>query len=283
MTKTILNFNGGLDSTYVLWKLLAETQDDVTALTYRFPEKNATLEVAMHDDDVIQEKKIEEVKSVVNWLKTNIRDFTHTIIDYDDTYLDDVTDFGDTHFPKTIEVYVVKYGVQNDYDKIVSSFEKENDGFSYMRYHDIETPKRPAASSAKGVFKKIATKGEISFPLLDMKYHQAYALRELPTTLLNLTKSCDANNGLPCGICFKCSKRKFFIQCIGEGKTNEEIQSVIDENSITPDGKWISMKWWLRDYISTYKGFVAEEDYDTVYNKETQVWPMPIWPTSFKL
>jgi 7-cyano-7-deazaguanine synthase in queuosine biosynthesis len=283
MTKSILNFNGGLDSTYALWKILSQTDDEVTALTYNFSDE-APETVTLLNDTPMQDK-LQKINAMVSWLKAHVRDFNHVVIDYDPNDLNDVINFGELIFRKTTEAYLVKYAVQNDYDKVISTFEKENDGFSASggSYAPIDAVRRPVSGDAKGIFKRIAAKGEISFMLMDMNYHQAYAFRELPTSLIDMTRSCDAETQDPCGVCFKCSKRKFFLQCIAEGKSNSEIQSIINSESITQDGKWISMKFWLRDYVQTYKSFSGKnEEIDQVYNKEKQVWSMPLWPTSFK-
>ena len=284
MTKSILNFNGGLDSTYVLWKTLSQTDEEVTALTFKFSGDNqspATVRLGEDHQDV----KLTIVDSMANWLKTNVRSFNHVVIDFDPSYLDDAVSFEDATFKKTTEIYLVKYGIQNGFDKIISSFEKDNDGFSAASTtFDVDKRRTPLSGEMRGAFKRMAKSGEISFMLLDMNYHQAYAIRELPVALFNMTRSCDAETSEPCGVCFKCSKRQFFMKCIADGKTNADIQSIIDNESLTNDGRWISMKWWLRDHVGTYKSFAGKnDDTDPVYNKEKQVWAMPLWPPSLKL
>jgi hypothetical protein len=61
--KILIPFSGGINSTYALWRYLAETDHDIHA--YRFTESFET-----------QDRKQIAALAMVDWLKTNVRDFT---------------------------------------------------------------------------------------------------------------------------------------------------------------------------------------------------------------
>ena len=67
MTKTCISITGGVDSTYLLYKTLSETQDEVTAFHVDFTELTPEVNSANLEKMSAQ--------NVVNWLKSNVRGF----------------------------------------------------------------------------------------------------------------------------------------------------------------------------------------------------------------
>jgi len=254
MTRTLIGLSGGLDSTYTLYKTLTETNDEVTALIISFNRTSYNKSILMDVESKEEyEGKIRNIKKIVGWLKANVRDFTLVEHEYDPDLL--IRSQIDTPGVGPV-VYIVMHAVEkinrNELDKIVLSNEKENDGFNYSRHGHT-----PGAKRALDFFKSKAKRGSITFPLIEMNYHQGNAISELPKELYAMTRSCsDADyDSEPCGICFKCSKRKFFAEMIDQGKSMEEIADYVYQKSMKPNGKWRSMKVWLFDEVSTYKRF----------------------------
>jgi hypothetical protein len=99
----------------------------------------------------------------------------------------------------------------------------------------------------------------------------------MPQELIDLTHSCSVNSETACGNCFKCRKRKFFCDEIASGKTPQEIQDIIESNSVQDDGTWISMKFWLKAMSANTLSANASS------SLPVPKWNMPQWPTSYKV
>jgi len=267
--RTIISTSGGLDSTYVLWKILSTTSDEVTAVFLDTNSIDPILAQNKYDIRWLQSSNtINSTKnhtvSICDWLKENVRDFTLEIHTVDSTKFRKGLDVIDRS--NSINGYFTDMAIErinsNQIDRIVSSNERENDGFSHGGTKN--GIRRPGAMEFRDRFVSYATRGQIDFMLTDMNYTQANALIELPQELMDKTISCDAvlDNLEPCGVCFKCKKRKFFCDAIDEGKTAQEIYDIVEAKSVQGDGTWLSMKYWI--------------------NGNTEpTWPMPQWPSSY--
>lgn len=263
--KTIVTFSVGLDSTYMLWKLLTTTTEEITAV-YLTPGELVSTNASPYDlrsyDMVCNHSlNLDRSNQIAAWLKTNVRDFTLLHLPVEVSRLSK-----EWNVPNSPVSYVTWWGSEQinagTYDKIVITHEKENDGFA--NGGTVQT-RRPASSACLDLFKQKATRGEISFPMLDAAYTQANALTEMPADLVALTYSCLMDLPQPCGVCFKCNKRQFFCDEIAAGKTAGEIQAYVTAQSVRPSGKWMSMKKWL-------------------YNRDlpaSEEWNMPEWPSSY--
>jgi len=98
---------------------------------------------------------------------------------------------------------------------------------------------------------------------MDGTYNQAHALTEMPQSLIDLTFSCEGPLPEPCNVCFKCVKRNFFCEEIADGKTLTEIDSLVESKSVLPNGKWVSMKYWVSNM------------------ENPPEWEMLEWPSSY--
>ena len=272
MTKTIMPFSGGLDSTYVLYKLLLDTTDEVTVLYISFKNVNNVKHIQMDVEPTTQtDNKKQRVLDIITWLKTNVRDFTVIEHEYDATLLADIE-------WKNAQTYMTKFALpkinNGEYDKIVSAMEKENDGFNNPMFESI-----PGSTRSLHLFQAQATRGTTSFPLIDNNYHQGYAITELPSDLYALTRSCDNApfDQPPCGYCFKCSKHKFFQNLIDKGFRMGDIWDYVISKSITKKNKWVSMKYWLSEEVPTYTLFNSKHDVPIAYHERD----IPQWPQSY--
>jgi hypothetical protein len=260
--KVIIPCSTGLDSVYVLWKHLSTTQDAVTAVFLQENNTSPSFRVKYDIRSFESTKRsglLDRANEIMNWLKTNVRDFTYVVHDLDPSFLSKKWDE-----PNNAQTYMVRYTIDQinsgEYDRLIICTERENDGFG--NGGTVQT-RRTGGMSALDLFKSMATNGGILFPLMDGTYNQAHALSEMPQALIDMTFSCQKNPPTPCGVCFKCLKRNFFCEEIGAGKSLAEIDALVEAKSVLPNGKWVSMKYWVSDDMG------APE------------WEMLEWPSSY--
>jgi 7-cyano-7-deazaguanine synthase in queuosine biosynthesis len=266
--KTIIGNSGGLDSTYALWKLLSSTDDEVTVVLLNTDDLTTQIktkyDVRSFNSRQPNDGRVTRVRSIVDWLSANVRPCTLAEVNIDASVLK-----RGVEYPNNPQTIIVDWAISkinaNLADKVVVTTERENDGFS--NGGTIAT-RAPGALAARDRFTDNATRGQLSFMLLDMNYHQGMATREMPADLFALTRSCDSPAPEPCGTCFKCSKRKFFAEAITDGKPDDEIRTYVASKSELTDGRWLTMKNWLKDDVSTYVG------------GGDKIWNMPVWPSS---
>jgi hypothetical protein len=258
--KTFVSLSGGMDSTYLLWKLLSETTDEITALhvdlanfTQRLIQKYDIRSFAFEEDAAANLTKINEIAA---WLKTNVRDFNLIVEPISTDYM-----VRGIEFPNSPPAYITRYAVQhiNDgiYDRLCLSNEWENDGTS--NGGTIMT-RRSGAWAAHEIFVSEAQRGCIDFTLLDMDYNQAYALNEMPQALRDLVWDSQDQTA-------KSMKRHYFANLLQEGKTPAEAGQIAKAKCMLPDNKWHSMKFWVMG---------REPTADTT-------WDMPTWPSSYEV
>lgn len=268
--KTIIALSGGLDSTYALWKTLSSTDDTITAVTLVFddlsPEMQSEYGVRSVASSIPSPIRFSKTRAIVKWLKDNVRDFSYVAVNV----TPDIMDKGLPNSPQTMLVnWAVTKINSGEADKIVNSAEIENDGYSNG---GTLTSRAGGASAARSVFVQKAMRGEIDFMLSTESYSHAVAMSEMPQELIDLTRSCDRDVETPCGVCFKCSKRKLFAEALASGKTAAEVTQYAINKSTPQPGRWRSMKHWLAEEVPTC---------DRPASSET--WDMPSWPTSYKV
>ena len=266
--KTIIGNSGGLDSTYALWKLLSSTADEVTVVLLNTddltPQIKTKYDVRSFNSNQPNDGRLTRVRTIVEWLSANVRSCTLVEVNIDASVLK-----RGIEYPNNPQTIIVDWAIgkinANLADKVIVTTERENDGFSNG---GTITTRAPGALAARDRFVTDATRGQLSFMLLDMSYHQGIATREMPAELFALTRSCDSPAPEPCGVCFKCSKRKFFAEAIADGKSDDQIRAHIATKSELPDSRWMTMKNWLKDDVSSYVG------------GGDRTWNMPVWPSS---
>jgi hypothetical protein len=286
--RTSIPISGGLDSTYALWKLLTETDDEIEAvyidMKHISAQRAAELKTSGFCRNISEEeteRRFQRVERIVEWCKNNIRTFTFIKHKYDESLIH--PDYANEPAVYLIGLYIDKIN-NNLHDKVVIPYEQENDGHgSSERQPDFGKIRVSGSVKAKRRFVDQAKRGEINFMLLDMNYHQGYAFRDLPEELIAMTRSCDEPESYAkeCGHCFKCSKRKFFCEKVKNNETMEDIWNYVQKKSITKNKTWISMKYWLFDVVKTYSGFISISP-DNM-RRERPERPIPEWPTSHKI
>lgn len=259
--KTLLSISGGADSTYLLWKILIETTDEVTAINVDVNSITQKMKIKYdirgfsYEEDSQNSNK---VQSIVDWLKINVRDFTFISESINEDFLS-----RDMRYPTGAHVYFTRYAINkintNIVDRLCMSSEWENDGFS--NGGTVGLTRNPASIIAKDVFIKNATRGSIEFSLLDMDYNHSYAVSELPTELYNIIVLNEVQS-TP-----KFLKRQWFRDRLAEGKSPKEIGDIAKAKCMLPNGKWHSMRLWVNGIEPT----------------ENNTWDIPKWPTSFSV
>jgi 7-cyano-7-deazaguanine synthase in queuosine biosynthesis len=267
--RTIIGNSGGLDSTYALWKTLFTTADDVTVVLINTDTAPSNIaqkyDVRSFNSAEPSQERRARVQSIVQWLSANVRPCTLVEVPLDASVLK-----RGVEYPNNPQTIIVDWSIAKinagEADKVIVTTERENDGFS--NGGTIAT-RAPGAIAARDRFAADATRGQLTFMLLDMNYHQGMAIREMPAALYALTRSCDSPAPEPCGVCFKCSKRKFFAEAIAGGRTDGEIRSYVASKSELANGRWRSMKNWIAEDVSS----CSRPSSDVT-------WDMPVWPSS---
>ena len=258
--KTLLSISGGVDSTYLLWKILTETTDEVVAINVDVASITQQLKLkydirAFNNEDA---KNANKIKLIIEWLKANVRDFTFISEPINEAYLS-----RDMSYPNSPSVYFTRYSLNkintNIADRLCISHEWENDGLA--NGGTVGKNRSTGSIIAKEIFIKGATRGSIEFSLLDMDYNHSYALSELPSELYDIIVLNEAKSSL------KYLKRQWFKDRLAEGKTPKEIGDIAKAKCVLPNGKWHSMKLWVNG----------------IEPNENNTWDIPKWPTSFSV
>lgn len=255
--KTLVSLSGGVNSTYLLWKLLSDTQDEVTTV---FVDTSAIDEKTRKKYDVRtfnfggNDQELANVQTIVSWLKENVRDFNFLVEPMSLDYL--VRGVG---FPNNPPAYITRYAIPkiNDgsLDRICFSHEWDNDGFGNG---GTVTHRRTGAWVAYELFVANAQRGQIDFTLLDMGYNKSCALTELPQPLLDVVWGDKQDEG-------RVAQMAYFQSLLDEGKTPREITDIAMARCTLPNGQWHSMRLWL----------AGQEP------NEKTTWDMPTWPSSY--
>jgi len=271
--KTIVNFSGGLDSIYVLWKELTTTDNKVTAIYYsgenftneqiaEFP----SLQITTGKSAALRWMYCQQIAEVI---KRESRDFTLVKEMYDLSIIKNITH---TYAPIVRAIQTIKNINNGQFDRFMAGISRDNDGW-YIDSNDS------SSSAVVDCFANNATRGEIYLPLIESNYTPAHAFAELPESLLTIHRSCDNNlystKNISCHNCYKCHMHKFAKKLMSEGKTPDEIYDIYTEKSIMPNGMWKSQKIWLSEEVPLYK---IESIWENIENFE-----IPKWKSYYKV
>ena len=258
--RTLVSLSGGMDSTYLLWKLLSETTDEITAINLDWantdPYLRGKYDLRSFTPEDWTFDHSDKPQTIAAWLKANVRDFTTVTEPMVSEFMSK-----DINFPNNPPSYLTRYAIKkinnNELDRICLSNEWENDGMA--NGGTVGRNRRPGAWVAYDTFVATATRGSIEFTLLDMDYNQAYALAEMPKELIDLVRYPKTLNKA------KANKTSWLKRQLNEGKTPAEAGAIAKTKCMLPNGKWHSMKSWV----------VGEEPNDS------NTWDVPTWPSSY--
>ena len=254
--KTLITFSGGLDSTYSLWKLLSETSDEVTAVFINVENIEPGLALR-YDLRAFSGSDSTTAAIAAQWLQTNVRSFNFVSQPFDASHV--VRGVGNANSPQT---YIARYAIprinSGEFDRLICTSEKENDGWS--NGGSINS-RRPGSVAAREIFVAGATRGSIEFPLITSNYTQANAIAEMPSALMDIVALCPVENDG-----YKCMKKRWFQNLLDQGKTPAQCYDIWYQKCTSYQNKWFTMKTWLYD--------VAPDDNNT--------WgTLPQWPTNY--
>lgn len=218
--KTLLAFSGGLDSSYILWKLLTETTEEVTV----FYQNNANIDQNLFTED--DASKSSMIWAVVEEYK-KIRPFQYV------EYFTRPDELHPQLKHRNLLIIIQNYKKINDgtYDKLVF-------GSSYEDRHIKVVPHldwTPTYYAERRLFKHVCTRGELSYPLCDGTWHKnytkAYAMLNLPDEYKNLILSCNKpifdetrpNKARNCETCKRCLLNRKYEEMLTSGYTPAQI------------------------------------------------------------
>jgi len=227
MSHTVIEFSGGLDSSYVLWHYLNNTSDDVTAIyfDYTLLTENQQNKLAPQVQLPMRRMEKEAAQKVVDWCKSNIRDFTY-LIKNGGRNLEN----GDvTHEHRTRECakYAQSVGAQNVVSgRAANRPDMNNWGKNPMtRTESTETLKAYADSANTSIGGNSAITFSTPLGIYDLNKNIVHRIQELPEDLFALVHKCthpvfDANYQLrECNNCTKELWRTMAIDAVTRGLT----------------------------------------------------------------
>lgn len=251
-TKSLVLFSGGLDSTYVLYKMLSETDDEITALTLQ-RDYDSEVKIAYPPINFLRlPKLIEELRK--------IRNFTHIMKTVTEEEINPITDHTYTYFIN----YAAPFLNDGTYNRIVTGRTSEQRDKFVKVFADKIIGGSPANIAATRLWKSIVTQGEVYNPLQTNVWHENFnkwhTSYYLPTNLYKLTSSCstpiaidDGKWNTACGQCYKCLWDEKVTQLISLGYT----AIMIDEwrklkaydyglrKNLINQSIWAPMRIWL--------------------------------------
>jgi hypothetical protein len=256
MANKLIAISGGLDSIYVLWKMLVANEDKVTALwmdeRYLIGERNGSIGQSLFT--CYEEQAVD---NCISWLKEHVRQFELIKVK---NYCYQKTDMLQTWILK----YAIENFVKNQQGKMLGLVDNIIFG-----YHGHRSEHEYMMKAEKKTLEEVGLdKSVLEFPLVDIYYKDRLdelpfpirQIAELPTELFNMTISCQ--NGhvdregryIPCGKCYKCWNRSYIKEQFELNTANNVIASSMaasDEvanETIRWNGMWESkyaevVKW----------------------------------------
>lgn len=199
---TLIAFTGGLDSTYLLWRLLTQTEDRVHAFWVDFRGLEFHAEAAWYLALLDAESVV--APRVIQWLSDNVRPCTFEAV-ASARYRREPDDYpkGDGHFWRNIPILdeaiaIVSRDGFNRFvrGKVPESIRSADDELRTDWYRRHWADKAPSGTT-------------FEYPLIDAWHGRPQAIANLPAELLSIALSCDnpgadAGNFAECGQCVKC-------------------------------------------------------------------------------
>jgi hypothetical protein len=217
--KTVVGFSGGWDSTFLMWKLLTETDDEITAI---YLNGESVTQHIFTNKSQIQYTRAQKVIEELQKIRT-FSFVTHVLDEGEIT----------SEINNKILLFIQHVAPMiND-----GTYDRLTFGSSYEDQHRRVIPHLEYTSNyyaSKRLFDKLCTRGEYFIPLVDTtwypKYTKAYALVELPDNIKNVIASCqepvydsETDSFDNCGECGNCVIIEKFKELLDSGMTPNEI------------------------------------------------------------
>ena len=222
-TKTLVCLSGGLDSTYVLWKTLSTTDDEITAVFFDASHvtESGSGSIAASKAERAYNASLspyyqKAARNVVNWCSSNIRPVTFLVKNFKNMAESDSVF---THMIKSCASMINS----GEYDRLLM-------GMGPAIVNEPSSHNTPKLTSENGVYQKafngVSGRGTIEYPIKQTNANALVIIQNLPTALYDLTLSCrtpkidEAGNHTECGTCRKCIWKYMIKYKIAEGVVN---------------------------------------------------------------
>jgi hypothetical protein len=241
--KTVLLFTGGFDSTYLAYKILTDTLDELSLYVMK-AEKISPY----NPDWAATPYMFNNISSVIFELK-KIRKFE---------VIEETVDVNQITFnidnPNSYAVYKLISKINGGtYDRIATGHSHDHCSMRYFKYLDM--PGVGGDKMAKKLFETTAKRGSLWFPFITHDIHQNYgkyhAIKNLPQNLKTRAISCLSTtytSSGPCGKCGKCIINDVTKDFMSRGYTSEDIQSWMEEKALKYGGgkRHAPPPYWIR-------------------------------------
>lgn len=276
--KTLLAFSGGIDSIYLLWKELTETNNEITAVFYTGEkidtEMRNNFNVLNVEEKMFAQVRTVQLQKIASEIMKQTREFVFITEAIDPVFLD--TDTNNKKLLNHAATLRTAMGVRdlNDgkYDRFAAGSCIDNDGYLINKNGFVAN--ETASSLMTKYFIKNAKRGELHLPFCDEEYTVAEAIENLPDWLVAMNRSCQlmlSSNINACNQCYKCLTHEYARMLLSEGKTTKEIFDIYMKKSIMPDGTWRSQQVWIAEEIPS------------VLSPTINTMPMPQWGHSVRI
>lgn len=243
--KTVLAFSGGWDSTFILWKLLTETDDEVTAV---------------YLDSQFVKEDIGTIKEIVQFIRAQkVVDELRKIRNFEFiSYKIKPSDINEETYLKYLQFvqYVAPFVNNGTYDRVVHGASYEDVSCKILPHLDYF----PTYYVVERLFNRLCNRGELWEPLLKgnvlyQNYNRAFAMKNLPSNIKSVVASCDEpqydkdkEDFVDCGECRKCLENKLSSDMLSAGKTPEEILQWKKQKSVEygENGLMAPLLFWIR-------------------------------------
>ena len=275
--KTLLAFSGGIDSIYLLWKELRETDNEITAVFYTGEKIDEDMrekfKIINVEDKRFADIRWVQLQKMVKAIADETRQFSFIREPLDPQFLDKNTDNKNlfNHAASLRVATAVRHINAGTYDRFAVGTAIDNDGFPINKqgFRANES----ASSLITKYFIANAKRGELYMPFCDYGYTVAEAFQYLPDWLIAMNRSCaiPLSNVNACNQCYKCMTHEYARTLLAEGKTTKEIFDLYMQKSKMPDGTWRSQQVWIAEAVPC--NIVSPID----------TMPMPQWGHSVKI
>jgi 7-cyano-7-deazaguanine synthase in queuosine biosynthesis len=273
--KTLLAFSGGIDSIYLLWKELRETNHEVTAVFYTGENINTDmrndLKVINVEDRKFADVRWVQIQKMAQAIMDVTRPFSIIREAIDPALLDEENTLFN-HAAAHRTAMAVQHLNAGLYDRFVAGSSIDNDGYLINKYGFVAN--ETASSLMMKYFLKNAKRGKLCLPFCDSEYTVAEAIQNLPDWLVAMNRSCQLMHSSTvnaCNHCYKCMTHEYARELLAEGKTTKEIFDLYMQKSKMPDGTWRSQQVWIAEAVPC--NIVSPID----------TMPMPQWGRSVKI
>lgn len=196
----ILMFSGGLDSTYLAWRLLTNNDDPDGVHIHYVSIRNSCEQLWKKEDEI--------VPKIITYFKEHNYNFLYTKSKFEFFNQQSIG------FDSDLILVVAQKLCMNAYGKKI-------DVVLGWNPYDLTRPEIAARAEnhitqniwtalVESTNKQHVINKELQFPLLDWNITKDIMIKEMPKELSDLTWSCRQSIDIPCGQCHSCIERKHY-------------------------------------------------------------------------